>query len=96
MKKGRFVQFHIDYVDFEEDIPDGKRTAHVLMMAAFHRKFPDENETQLKLVRTQTSSSFKLVDNSFNEILICTKPKKSYILPSEGNKHFVIIAYTSL
>ena len=45
MKKGRFIQFHIDNVDFEEDTPDGNGTTHVLMMAAFQRKFPDENET---------------------------------------------------
>ena len=86
MKKGRFVQFHIDNVDFEEDTPDGKRTTHVLMMAAFQRKFPDENETQLKLVRTQTSSSFKLVDNSFNEILLCTKPKKEFYFAIRGKQ----------
>ena len=97
MKKGRFIQFHIDNVDFEEETPDGKRTTQLLMMAAFQRKFPDEIETQLNLVRMQKSSSLKLVDNCFNEILLCTKPKRVlFCRQRETSAFLTVIAYMSL
>ena len=60
------------------------------MMAAFQRELPEENEEPIKLARKQKSSSFKLVENNFNEILSCSKPKKTSILPSEGSRCFVI------
>ena len=81
MEKGVRISFHIDNFDEQVQTFDGKDTVHYLLIVGFQRNTSLTKPIELELEKT---TSLRLVENSFGDIIPCDPPTNRQFKRTKG------------